>query len=200
MRLTGFPLYDESGLEPLAGSVEQFLRAGEPPIAFTPGSAMWVGRPFFEASAEACRRIGRRGILLSRHRDHIPPNLPPGVIHVDYAPFSELLPRCAALVHHGGIGTSSQALAAGVRQIVMPMAHDQYDNANRLKRLGVARVIPAKHYHGPGVAKELAALLNSPEIASSCRAVAARFEGTKPLQETCDLIEQLVMAGRVDGH
>ena len=77
---------------------------------------------------------GRRGLLLSRHREHIPRTLPSDVRHVEYAPFSELLPRCAALVHHGGIGTSAQALAAGVPQLIMPMGHDQPDNSRACSR------------------------------------------------------------------
>src|SRR5215217_4867358 len=124
MRLTGFPLYDEKGLAPMPAPLLQFLDEGPPPIAFTPGSAMWQGRAFFDAAVSTAQALGRRGLLLTRHRDHLPPALPPGVIHVDYAPFSQLLPRCAAIVHHGGMGTSAQSMAAGVPQLVTPMAHD----------------------------------------------------------------------------
>ena len=56
-------------------------------------------------------------------------------------PFSSVFPLCAAVVHHGGIGTCAQALAAGVPQLTMPLAFDQPDNATRLSRLGVARWI-----------------------------------------------------------
>ena len=157
---------------------------------------MWQGQSFFAASAGACRMLKRRGILLSRHRDHIPRDLPPGVIHVDYAPFSQLLPRCAALVHHGGIGTTAQALAAGVPQLVMPLAHDQFDTAMRVRRLGVGSSIPVKRYNAPRVARELAELLGSSQVRERCRAVAAKFEGADPLAETCELIEGLV-GGRV---
>jgi len=49
------------------------------------------------------------------------------------------------LVHHGGIGTSAQALTAGIPQLVVPFAHDQFDNAARLMRLG--RSQPPEHLH-----------------------------------------------------
>jgi UDP:flavonoid glycosyltransferase YjiC (YdhE family) len=94
-------------------------------------------------------------LLLTRHGENIPPNLPPGVIHVPYAPFSELLPHCSALVYHGGIGTLSQALAAGVPHLVMPMSHDQPDNAWRLKDLGVGDSLPPKRFTPKNVAKKL---------------------------------------------
>ncbi len=95
------------------------------PIAFTPGSAMSHARDFFQASADACAKLKRRGILLTRHLENIPDSLPEGVIHVSYAPFSELLPHCAAIVHHGGIGTTAQALQSATPQLIMPMSHDQ---------------------------------------------------------------------------
>ena len=188
-RLTGFPLFDERGLEPLPAGLKAFLSEGEPPVAFTPGSAMRHGQGFFEASADACRRLGRRGVLLTRHREQIPPALPPGVIHVDFAPFSELLPRCAALVHHGGIGTMAQAMAAGVPQLIMPLSHDQPDNADRVRRLGIGAGISPKAYNGPRVARELEMLINSPRVQESCRVVKARFAGIDPLGQTCELLE-----------
>lgn len=190
-RVAGFPLYDERGLAPLSAALLQFLDNGAPPIAFTPGSAMWQGRDFFAASAEACRLLGRRGLLLSRHADHIPATLPPGVIHVDYAPFSELLPRCAALVHHGGIGTSAQALAAGAPQLVMPMAHDQPDNAVRLRKLGVADAIAPARYRADRVAAKLRRLLQDPAVAADCRTAAGRFVDTDALGEACRHVESL---------
>lgn len=193
-RLTGFPLFDESGLTALPPELEAFLAQGKAPIAFTPGSAMWSGQDFFSESAQACVILGCRGVLLSRHRDHIPRELPPGVIHLEYAPFSQLLPRCAAIVHHGGIGTSAQALAAGVPQLIMPRAHDQPDNAARLKRLNVARSISPRRYKAGHVATMLNKLLVAPRIAA-CRAVRSRFAGIDPVGQTCDLIEALSTTG-----
>jgi rhamnosyltransferase subunit B len=189
--LTGFPLYDEPEVTPIDHALEQFLRDGEPPIAFTPGSAMWQAHRFFEESVEACVRLKRRGILLTRHRDHLPQTLPAGVIHVDYAPFSQLLPRCAAVVHHGGIGSSAQALAAGTPQLVTPFAHDQPDNAARLRRLGVAAVVPAKKYRARRIVSALNDLLSSPDVARACHEVRDRFAGDDPIDHTCDLIESL---------
>ena len=191
VRLTGFPLYDERGLEPMPEALLRFLDAGEKPIAFTPGSAMWQGRKFFDAAVGTCKLLGRRGILLSRQRGHIPPDLPPGVIHVDYAPFSELLPRVAALVHHGGVGTTSQALAAGVPQLVTAMAHDQPDNGERLTKLGVGKWMWVDQFTPGRAARLLGELLASPTVASTCANVRARMKQSPSLDATCDLLEQL---------
>ncbi len=200
LKLTGFPLYDERGVHELAPELSAFLHAGDPPIAFTFGSAMLHARKYFEAAADACQRLGRRGIFLTRHPQQIPPNLPASVKHFDYAPFSELLPRCAALVHHGGIGTTSQALASGVPQLVMPFAFDQHDNAARVKRLGVGAQIAPKRFRAAKVAKVLRQLLDDPGLPARCRTVAAKFNDHDPLGEACDLIEQLVSDSAVAGR
>jgi UDP:flavonoid glycosyltransferase YjiC (YdhE family) len=191
VRLTGFPLYDEPDVTPISDELEHFLRAGEPPVAFTPGSAMWRADEFFQASAQTCVRLNCRGILLTRHRDHLPARLPANVVHAEYAPFSRLLPRCAAFVHHGGIGSSAQGLAAGVPQVITPFAHDQPDNAARLNRLGVARIIPPRKYRSRRLSLELRELIHSQAVAHACKQAAARFAGADAIGETCELIERL---------
>jgi UDP:flavonoid glycosyltransferase YjiC (YdhE family) len=191
VRLTGFPLFDECQFTPLAPDVQQFLEEDDPPIAFTPGSAMWSGHRFFAESARACELLGRRGLLLTRHADQIPRRLPPGVRHVPYAPFSQLLPRCAAIVHHTGIGTSAQALRAGIPQLLVPFAHDQHDNAARLVRLGVARKIEPRAYRAGAVAAILDELIACERVGHRSGQIAARFDAPDPMQQTCRWIEEL---------
>lgn len=188
-RLVGFPLYDERDAADLDDHLAAFLDAGEPPIVFTPGSANLFGRAFFEEAVGACGRLGRRGLLLTRHAEQVPADLPPEVRHVPFVPFSRLLPRAAALVHHGGVGTMAQAFAAGIPQLVRPLAHDQFDNADRARRLGVALAIVPKRFRAPAVADALARLIDSPEVRSRCRDVAARFEGVDPVADACGAIE-----------
>ncbi|MGF1634780.1 MAG: glycosyltransferase [Phycisphaerae bacterium] len=188
--LCGFPMYDEADVTPMSPELLAFLDAGEPPVAFTPGSANVIGHRFFAAAADACRRLGRRGLLLTRHPEQLPAALPPGVIHVPYAPFSRLLPRTAALVHHGGVGTMSQALAAGVPQLIMPMAHDQADNAVRLKRLGCAESLGPRRFRGRALAGKLATLLNNPAYVAAARK-AAKLVSRDGLRRAAEALEAL---------
>jgi UDP:flavonoid glycosyltransferase YjiC (YdhE family) len=190
-RLTGFPLWDEGETTAIPSKVSEFLAAGEQPIAFAPGSANTDARLFFAAAIEACQHLSRRGILLSRYRDHIPKKLPGGVIHAEFVPFSHLLPSAAALVHHGGIGTCAQGLAAGVPQIVMPMAYDQLDNAARLNRLGVAETLPPKIFTGPNLTRGLGSLLSDSRVTERAKHWAAEISRHEPLVETCLQLEKL---------
>jgi UDP:flavonoid glycosyltransferase YjiC (YdhE family) len=169
VRLTGFPLYDGLGAEPVPAGLDEFLGEGEPPLVFTPGTMMRHPRRFFAEAVDACRRLRRRGLLLTRYRDQLPAILPPDVRHFDYVPLSRVLPRAATLVSHGGIGTLSQALAAGIPQLVMPLGFDQFDNAARLERLGVAATLLPRAFRGPAVARQVGRLLGSAAVASGPR-------------------------------
>ena len=104
---------------------------------------------------------------------------------------SKLLPHTAALVHHGGIGSCAQGLAAGVPHIVRPMSYDQFDNSRRLVRLGVAKEISVRKFSGQSVADALATLFESPTVAARCRELAARCDGPAALAAACDALEQL---------
>jgi len=190
-RHVGFLRYDQADAHPVPTEVRDFLNAGEPPVVFSFGSAMRTGRAHFEAAVTVCERLGVRGLLLAKGRDQIPPNLPKSVLHAEYAPFSEVFPLAKAVVHHGGIGTSAQALAAGVPQLVMPMAFDQPDNGERLRKLGVARVVPAARFTPSRASAALAELLNAPTVPAACATLRQRLTATDPVADACAAIEEL---------
>jgi UDP:flavonoid glycosyltransferase YjiC (YdhE family) len=189
---TGFPLYDQADVTPLEDDLLKFLDSGEPPIAFTPGSAMRQGEEFFAVCIETCKLLGRRGLLISRHDEHLPEKLPPEILHVHYAPFSLLLPRCAAMIHHGGIGSSAQTIAAGIPQLIMPMAFDQPDNALRLKKLGVADYLSMKKFKPKSAAAALDRLLKSSGVAKSAAELKSRVRSQHSLADTAEWIEKAI--------
>lgn len=132
---TGFPIHAPPGDAPLPAELEAFLADGPPPVALTPGSAMTEGRRFFERGLAACSIAGRRALLVTPFADQLPPALPGWARQVAFAPFGRLFPRLAGVIHHGGIGTCAQGLQAGISQVIVPFAFDQFDNAARLARL-----------------------------------------------------------------
>jgi rhamnosyltransferase subunit B len=190
-KTVGFPLWDTPGDAALPNGVREFLAAGSPPIAFSPGSANNEAHHFFEAAVDACQRLGRRGILLTKYDHQLPAKLPDSVYHVGFVPMSQLLPQTAVLVHHGGVGSSAQGFAAGVPQVVRPMSYDQFDNSRRVVRLGVGAEISVRRFTGGRVADVLAALLASPTVASRCRDLASRCNGTAALSAACAALEEL---------
>ncbi len=191
-KLTGFPLADAASQPELAEEVERFLGDGEPPIVFTFGTAMAFGKEFFGVSVEVCRQLGRRGLLLSRYDDQIPPDLPATIRRFSYAPLGRLLPRAAALVHHGGVGTMAQALAAGCPQLITPLNFDQPDNAARVQALGVGLRLKPKEYKGAQAAATVRELLESPSIRQRNREIQSRFAGEDPIGQACREVEYLL--------
>jgi UDP:flavonoid glycosyltransferase YjiC (YdhE family) len=105
-----------------------------------------------------------------------------------------LLPRAAALVHHGGIGTMAAAFAAGIPQIVVPFNFDQPDNAARLRALGAGSVIRPAAYTAAHVARTIDDLFASSTIQSICRSIAERMRTVRPTVDACDLIEAAARA------
>jgi UDP:flavonoid glycosyltransferase YjiC (YdhE family) len=187
LTLTGFPLYDQGDERPLPPEVEDFLANGPPPVGFTAGTANAAAQSFFAESVEACRRSSRRAIVLTEHADQVPNSLPAGMLRTGYVPFSNLLPRLSAFVHHGGIGTTSQAMRAGVPQLIRPLAHDQFDNSDRANRLGVSLEISSKTYRAENILAALDRLENDPAIRAACLRVAGWVKGNA-VSDTCDAI------------
>lgn len=179
----------ETGFQELSQQTADFLNAGEAPIIFTVGSANTHGRAFFKTAVETTQRLGKRAILLSRFDRHIPSDLPESVRHEEWVPMSQLLPRASMIVHHGGIGTTAQALSAGIPQLITPLAHDQFDNANRLKTIGVGdRLLPRQFTPGRA-GPVINRLLTDPRVSESTKKFAGRVDFDKALQDTGDWVE-----------
>jgi UDP:flavonoid glycosyltransferase YjiC (YdhE family) len=193
VRLTGFPLFDAAQPHDVDPALEDYLNEGDPPIVFTPGTANQHARRFFAAGAEATARLGRRAIFLTGYPDHLPIPLPNHVCHETYVPFSRVLPRCAGIVHHAGIGTCAQGLAAGIPQLTMPMGFDQPDNATRLQRLGVGAWVTPTKFTPARVASALERLLKDSGVAESCVRYRERVVAEQPLERTCELIEEVAV-------
>ena len=187
---TGFVLYDPAG-ETRQEQLEEFLTSGPAPVTFTLGSAavMHPGR-FFEESATAVRRLGTRGLLLMG-KNPLPAGLPKDLFATDYAPYSSVFPRSAGVVHQGGVGTTAQAMRAGVPQLVMPYAFDQPDNAARMVRLGVGLSISRTRYRADHVMKQLAAL-TAPSFSARAREVGNRVSADMGVSMACEAIERAI--------
>ncbi len=188
LKTAGFSDFDGGDDAGLPAGLVDFLEAGEPPVAFTFGTGMRHGERMFRMAADVCELLGIRGILLSRFKGQVPATLPEGVMRCEYASFRELFPRCAAAVHHGGLGTTAQALAAGTPQLILPFAWDQRDNGLRVKRLGASDWLPSKS-SADRVARALRPLM-TPAAKMRCQEWRARCQTTRANVQAVDWIEE----------
>ncbi len=190
--LAGFAFFDRDGAdgEALTAETEAFLAAGDPPLVFTVGSfATLAAARFYKDAASAARKLGRRAVLLVGREGEAELRQRlggPDILVLGYAPHSLLFPRAAANIHHGGIGTTGQALRAGMPQLVCPMFGDQPDNAYRVARLGVGASLPYRRFNFARAAKVLKRLLNDRAVAAKAAElgpVIARENGARLLAE-----------------
>jgi rhamnosyltransferase subunit B len=161
--IEGFAFYDsEAGGPPqLDDALEQFLSRGSPPIVFTQGtSAVHDAEDFIRESLRAMTVLGTRAVFVldAERAQQWRSYASASVFITGYAPYSKLFPRALANVHHGGVGTTAQALRAGRPQLVAPYLVDQPDNAARVVRLGVGRTLELAHYRAERVLQELRTL------------------------------------------
>jgi rhamnosyltransferase subunit B len=130
-----------------------------------------------------------RAIFLTRHQEQVPADLPATMLWQPYVALSELLPRAAGLVHHGGIGTTAEALRAGVPQLVTPFAWDQFDNAARMKALGVGMALPAARLNTFRLETTFNAVFRQPSFRIRCRQLSANFDAAGSPETLCREIE-----------
>src|SRR5208282_3354355 len=193
--ITGFCFYDsDAGNAALPPHLEKFVSAGEPPVVFTLGSAaVLAAGDFYEVSARAAIKLGIRAVLLigtdPRNRPHLA--LPSSICVAEYAPYSALFSRSALIVHQGGVGTTAQCLRAGKPMLIMPYSHDQPDNARRVRRLKVARVIQRAYFTPVRVARKLKAMLEQPRYALRALLVSHRLGHEDGVRTACNALEDL---------
>jgi rhamnosyltransferase subunit B len=199
--VSGFPFSDSGEEAGMSAELARFLDAGPPPIVFTLGSsAVLDAGPFFENSAAAANLLGRRAVLIvGKVRANLPASLPAGVVACDYIPFSELFPRAAAIVHPGGIGTTGLAMRFGRPMLVIPYSHDQFDNAARATRLGIARTISRRRYSPARAAVELRHLLENPNYSRRAAELGGEVRQEDGVRAACDALEGLLRAGQTAG-
>jgi rhamnosyltransferase subunit B len=194
----GFIFYDQpEDATAVNPELAEFLANGPPPVTFTLGSAavMDAGR-FFEESAAAARELGRRAVLLMGKNPQ-PAGQPGEILAIDYAPYSQVFPHSACVVHQGGVGTTAQALRAGIPQLIMPYAFDQPDNAARVARIGTGLSVTRQRYQGGRIARILNDLLTEPHYRRRARQIGDHISAQDGLGRACDSIEQFLRDNNV---
>ncbi len=191
---TGFLPGGDPG-EPLSPEVEALLAEGPAPVLLTGGTGVFVDENYYTACLAACQRLGRRVILVARRQAGLPASLPGEVSLFPTLPFASLMPHMAAVIHHGGIGTTTQALVAGVPQLILAQGIDRPDNAMRVERLGVGKFLPPRRWEADAVTAALTKLLDQPAVQARCRELAHRIHQHDGLGAVSDVIESLPRPG-----
>jgi UDP:flavonoid glycosyltransferase YjiC (YdhE family) len=156
---------------------------------FTTGSAGSGQKAFYTAALEACQRLNQPGHFVTQNRDQIPSDLPANIEYSSHIAFDQLFRRAAMVVHHGGIGTSAFALAAGIPQLLCPLGGDQFDNANRLQKLGVGRIIDKQRITPSKMTRAIDSMLNSSSVSRQCERWRTKLANENGVRHAADIFE-----------
>jgi sterol 3beta-glucosyltransferase len=171
VHITGYWLPDMQSEWQSSDELEAFLDRGAPPVYVGFGSM--GGRNSEDMAATVLRALeksGQRGLLLTGWGGMNVMKVPDNVFVLNSAPHNWLFPRMAAVVHHGGAGTTAEGLRAGVPTVIVPFIVDQSFWGNRVKDLGVGpEPISAKKL----TAEKLAAAIRAATTDSKMKARAA---------------------------
>lgn len=190
--LCGFPFHDDDfGGDPEASRVGEFLDSGPPPIVFSLGSSSaQAAGDFFRLALDGTRRVGHRAVLVLG--DSPSPALDDDALAVRSTALPKLFRTAAAIVHAGGIGSTGQALRSGRPQLVVPFAHDQFDNAARVARLGYGVAVPKRRLTTRRMTQALEHLLSDASTRARAEEAGRHVEGEHGADRACDVIERAV--------
>lgn len=173
IHVVGYWFLDNFGDWQPARELAVFLDAGPPPVYVGFGSMIDVDAEHLtQVVIRALEETGQRGILLGGWTRLGSTHLPPNILRVEEVPHAWLFPRCAAVVHHGGAGTTAAGLRAGVPHVVMPFYFDQPFWARRIYDLGVGPApIPRRLLTAERLAKAIHAAVTDTHMRQRARAL-----------------------------
>jgi sterol 3beta-glucosyltransferase len=188
----GMPPHDH---EQIAPDLAAFLDAGEPPIFMGFGSLMPVSSSYLTESVtlmkEAAHLAGCRAIIQAE----VPPEQTNRLIVVGRSPHAQVFPRCAAVVHHCGAGTTNTTLKAGVPSVCVPHVSDQTGWAELLLDLGVApAAAPRRTLTATKLALRIKEALADPGMRTRAGAIAAQMKDDDGPARAAVLIEEAASA------
>jgi UDP:flavonoid glycosyltransferase YjiC (YdhE family) len=192
--IVGFPWYDRDHTQQVPSrELDEFFAAGAAPLVFALGSTgVHAAGQFFEHAVAAAEALRSRALLVVG-RDQPPPANLPGdgsIKAVAYAPFSTAFRGASVIVHHGGVGTTAQSLAAARPVLVTPMAHDQFDNAARVVRLGVGEGLPFADVNARRLTALLERLTHEPRYAGVAAVLGPKIVAEDGAKRAAQLIDE----------
>ena len=197
VHVTGFCFWDGSDDWQFPEPLNAFLHGGKPVVAVTAGTvapderALFV--PYYQTSIGSILACGTRALLINAPDINVSPEQKEDVLQVPFAPFSRIFPMCAAVIHHGGIGTVAQCLRAGVPSLVVPGGMDQPSNAAQVVQRKAGLWIARKRYTIERAGQALRALLETPIYREQARKMQAQIVREDGVVALCEAVERVLI-------
>ncbi|MHA7962497.1 glycosyltransferase [Paenibacillus sp. CAU 1782] len=187
----GFPLADANEYEPLPSELLDFIGAGEPPLLITGGTGKMIKPNFYRAAIEGVKALERRTIVVTRHEELMPSDLPDYITWHKILPLASVYPLVAGVIHHGGIGTITGAMTAATPQLALAADTDRPDNGMRIKHLGIGDYLPPLQWEPALIANAIMGIGTS-SVKERCRQLAKVLAEHDTMDVACSAMESIV--------
>jgi rhamnosyltransferase subunit B len=190
IKLVGFPLQNRASAN-TRSEMDAFIEECGAPIIFTSGTGVKDVAELFQEGRKICEQLQVPGLFVGGNS---------GVeflqgsnlcAHMDYIDFEYALPKALAIIHHGGIGTTAQAIKAGIPQLIRPIKYDQPDNAERIYKLGLGTYVMPERFKVEQVAPMIGNMIQKGKNSRALKHYAADVNNSSAIIYACDLIEQV---------
>lgn len=186
--LKGFPLINIEEDSFLPEELENFIGSSKNIIFVAGGSSNFISTEFFITIIEACKLLKRKAVISTPYRNLLPDSLPDLIYWIPSIPYRLIMPKVNMIIHHGGIGTLSQAMEAGLPQLILAHITDGPDNATRIEKLGAGRFIPQKQWNPETVARGILDM-DKEEIKNACKSYREKILSSDAISDIADYIE-----------
>jgi UDP:flavonoid glycosyltransferase YjiC (YdhE family) len=191
--VTGFLYWDTPTDWRETPELTTFFAGDRPVVAVSSGSMSAELGPifadFYRTSITALQQVGARALILGAAPGSLPDPLPENALALQFAPFFAIYPRCAAVIHHGGIGTTAQGLRAGTPALIVPWGVDQFFAGAQVATIGAGRWLQRKRYTVERATPLLDELLHQERYRTRARRIARQIAEEDSVGALCDLLE-----------
>jgi sterol 3beta-glucosyltransferase len=201
VHVTGYWFLDQTAAWEPPADLVAFLAAGPPPVYVGFGSMFdRVARERTRIVVDALSRVGLRGVIHQGWGALSDEELPDSVFPIGSVPHEWLFPQMAAVVHHGGAGTTAAGLREGIPSIVAPFFGDQFFWGERVAALGTGpQAIPMKRLTADRLACALQDVVTSESMQQRARGVGERIRAEDGVARVVEFVNGL-RDGRTSGH
>lgn len=188
IRLIGFPLEPINKINCLIpNELMDILLENPSPIIISGGTSKKIRNEFYNVSIEVATNFNRKVIVATRYKELLPAQIPENIFVFDYIPLYEALSYASLIIHHGGIGTTSNALSVGVPQLILADYIDRPLNGAIVKQIGLGEYLPPLRWNHKNITDNINKLLTS-DYREKC----FRFAKEHRSENTFEIIGEIV--------
>jgi UDP:flavonoid glycosyltransferase YjiC (YdhE family) len=168
IKLVGFPLEPLNKTDcSIPNRLKEILLENPAPVIISGGTSKQIRREFYTVAIKACANLKRKVIVATRYKELLPETIPENVYVFDYIPLYQVLPYASIIIHHGGIGTISNAVNAGVPQLILADYLDRPLNGSIVKKIGLGEYLPHLRWNNENIIESINKLLR-PDYKEKC--------------------------------